>query len=145
MSDVIKGTRTCFDDAVEMLIAMVEADPEPIHNGEVVIVHGIIESNEPGQEGKLISHGWIEYKQFVFFRGVLDGETIELRALRREFYKDCKVKELIRYKPWEVAELSQRFGSTGPWNEYYQQHANRIDSINGRESTGVEPEPGTAQ
>lgn len=122
---IIKGTRTCFEDAAEMLIAMVESDPEPVHNGEVVIVHGIIESNEPGQEGKLISHGWIEYKEFVFFRGVLDGETLDLRALRREFYKDCKVKELIRYKPWEVAELNQRYGSTGPWIEAYQRLAIR--------------------
>jgi hypothetical protein len=124
---VIKATRTCFNDAAEMLIAMVGgADPEPVHNGEVVIVHGIIESNEPGQEGKLISHGWIEYKEFVFFRGVLDGETLDLRALRREFYKACKVKELIRYPCWEVAELSQRCGHTGPWIEAYQQLANRV-------------------
>lgn len=119
-------TRRCFDDAAEIMLAMAQADPEPVFDHEVLVVHGIVESNEPGKEGDPISHGWVEYKEFVFFRGIINGETMELRASRREFYKDCQVKELIRYTIEEVIENNERHGTTGPWIEHYMQHATRI-------------------
>lgn len=110
-------TRRCFDDAAEMLCEMLTADPSAIR--EVKIVHALIETNEPGREGQIIAHGWLEFEDGVFFRGIIDGETIDLRAPRRQFYKECKPKLIVRYTPREVAELNERTGHTGPWDDVF--------------------------
>lgn len=117
--NVIQPTHQCFDDAVELLLVIAKAG-EPTDG--IFVVHALIESNEPGREGEIISHGWLEYRDHVFFRGLLRGETIDLAAPRREYYKETKVKELIRYTLWEVAENNQRYNTTGPWCEQFIRH-----------------------
>lgn len=118
----IHPTRTCFDDAVEILLAMVLAGQD---HDQIKVVHGMILSNEPNHEGELIAHGWVECGPEVFFRGLLDGKVVDISTTRREYYKRIQIVELIRYTPAEVADHAERAGHTGPWAEPFTRYVGR--------------------
>lgn len=115
----VEPTRQCFDDAMQLLAEIIASD-QPLD--DVYVVHALITSNEPGKEGDPISHGWLEYRDHVFFRGIVKGERMDLAAPRREYYKHAGLIELIRYTPDEVAELNERTGLSGPWDDLYLRH-----------------------
>lgn len=115
---IIQPTRTCFDDAVELLVEICTHVPEMKEN--VRVVHALIEGNEPGKEGDIIAHGWLETEDEVFFCGMVDGKKIQLCAPRREYYKETKVRMLIRYTGREVADLNSRTEHTGPWDDIFR-------------------------
>lgn len=114
---IIKPTRTCFDDAIELLVEICIHQKHMLR--KVRLVHALIEGNEPGAEGKTIAHGWLEYEGEVFFCGIIDGRKVQLAQDRREFYKRTKPKLLIRYTGREVADLNERTEHTGPWDDVF--------------------------
>lgn len=117
---IVIGTRRCFDDAAEIMAIILQYHPEL--KDELRVVHALIHGNEPGHEGEIIAHGWVEHKDDVIFRGIVNGETLELSTPRRPYYRNTVPIFLIRYTAEQVRDNLFEHDSTGPWLDILDAH-----------------------
>ncbi len=114
----ILPTHTCFDDAIQNLIFLMESRGRHIA-GRMKVVHAIIEP-----EGAPLSHAWIELDRRVFFSGILKGETVMVETDLAEYYRQSRIKVLRRYSIWAAYAEEQRTGRYGPWDPRIQVFVN---------------------
>lgn len=115
MSQTIMPTHECFDDAVEIVAALVEENRRVMITAEYMIVHAIV-----APYGEDMAHAWVESKDTCRFIGLLDGERVLVEYDRAMFYDQMHVKDQTRYTILEACQAEQRTGRCGPWEEKYQ-------------------------
>jgi hypothetical protein len=111
---VLHPTHTCFDDAVENLIYLMERDGRHIVK-DARIVHAVI-----APDGEEMSHAWLEYRGEVYFTAVKDGRRVLVVAGIAEYEAKSKIKHVTKYTLWEAYEEEKRTGHYGPWDPQYR-------------------------
>lgn len=112
---IVMPTHTCFDDALEIIEALVRVDPRLARGADLVLVHAICVS----PTGEEYAHAWAENNGVALFAGVIDGERTWLAADAREYAADARMKESTRYTPRQAWEENKRSGTFGPWIDRY--------------------------
>ncbi len=123
MDDTIYPTHTAFDDALEIIIWLMQhGGREDVKSGRLLIVHAII-----CPYGLDISQAWIERDgKIVIFTGILRGEKVMINVDRDEYYINSKVRDVTRYTLFEAYAEELRTGHYGPWLEKYRVLCNDI-------------------
>jgi hypothetical protein len=111
----ILPTHTCFDDAIEIMEAIVKVDPSICFGNDLLLVHAV----GLKADGKRFSHAWLEMDGMAIFRGIVDGKRMELSAPRRQYYHSLKLQQLTRYNCRQVRDENIKSGHFGPWIEPY--------------------------
>ena len=95
---------TCFDSAGRIFVI------NDWEDGEAVLCHGIGIANLPGQEGKKISHAWIEVTDEEHGRvaldpiwGIAQPQQTYRDGLRVEFVKEYRKEEFM--KLWKLHDF----------------------------------------
>ena len=115
MPDILP-TGTCFEDTTWFFIQegiKYKRNQDPMW----LLVHGICHH----EDGRPYSHAWIEHLDKVWFSGIVDGETVFLKASQSEFYREFKVTETTKYT-WTQAVEADRCnrGMPPPWEPKYR-------------------------
>lgn len=110
----IHPTHSAFDDAIELLIWIMEKKPEgraQVGSGDIRIVHAIF-----APEGVKLNHAWLERGESVIFMGLIDGEKVVVTADRTEYYSKSHVTKTVRYTIFEAYAEEKKTGHYGPWD-----------------------------
>src|ERR1043165_3374248 len=84
-NDNIYPTGTCFDDALDLLVAVLKLNPQ--WEPEIRLVHGICRA----PDGHRYAHAWVEDDSDATcaFYGVLQGKRRLFKARRDEYYANA--------------------------------------------------------
>lgn len=109
-------THQCFNDAIELLDALMGAGADPL---QLRLVHAICEA----PDGHHYAHGWIEDVEdgTAMWKALLDGIAINVCADAAEHRASMKILESISYEMTEVYRLNVESGHFGPWIEKYRE------------------------
>jgi hypothetical protein len=108
----VHPTATCFDDAMYYIAWLLVTDPE-FDPDAYRIVHGVclLPDDTP------YAHAWIEKDGVEAIGcGLIDGDKVYFYADRRDYYKEFRMQELIRYTLSQVA--ARKTG--GPWEPKFK-------------------------
>jgi hypothetical protein len=119
----ILPTHHCFDDALELLIDFVLADPA--RASSVRLVHGI--GRYPAQylddghlkPGDYFAHAWLEEGPIVWESGLVDGAQVAYAVDRSEHHAYLQIVCGTYYSLLAAWHENQRTGTYGPWRPEY--------------------------
>ncbi len=107
---------------------------------EALIVHAII-----APDGDYLSHAWIEWKDFVYFSGFINGKKVLVEADRIEYLSNCKWRRIVKYTLLEAYLEEKKAGHFGPWDPKIRilckdlaAHAN-VSEVSNREEKSENP------
>ena len=116
----IQPTHEAFDDALDYLAVLVEADRTLVDSGSLFLVHAIALVPDGPNAGKPFSHAWVELGEKVCLGGLLDGVRVFYSVPLAEFYEKMRVQESTRYTVREAVAENYRTNHYGPWLEKYR-------------------------
>jgi hypothetical protein len=112
-------TKHCFDDALEFVVAVLQANPAevPALRRSLKVVHGICTA----PDGHPYAHAWAEDDQtgLCYFRGIVRGELWYFGTPKDQYYAEVRVQERTRYSVRSAADHNKRHGTYGPWLPKY--------------------------
>lgn len=80
-----------------------------------IMVHGIVVTNFPGEEGQLAGHAWLEFTNYRGQHVALD--TTWGKAFARDAYRQhLQVSYFVEYNPKEFFGLWYTKKMPGPWD-----------------------------
>lgn len=110
-------TNTCFDDALDYILAMVkEYRINPNNEHRYKICHGIL----LGSDKKPYSHAWVEFDDDVIISGIWNGSKVYATGDRKEYYREVRVtSDVTKYTLQEVLAMNRKYCTYGPWVDRY--------------------------
>lgn len=130
MSTVLLPTFTCFDDALEFVVAMATEEPCLVMADDLFIVHGICltcgDGDDNGADGAIVgrdvpySHGWVEWHGHVIEAGMLDGQRVYISSDVERWNAMHRPQHTTRYVVRQALEEAVRWQHHGPWLPEYQ-------------------------
>lgn len=116
-TDNIRPTHTCFDDAIDTIVAWIKGEPTKDWHSLVRLAHGICDLD---QARGPFAHAWIEMDGLVFQSGIIDdGRRCEYAVTREEFYSEMKARDVTLYTLPEMGRENAKSGHYGPWKAKY--------------------------
>ncbi len=113
MTQVIYPTQTCFDDALDLLVALCHQDRR--RRRALRLVHAVV-----APDGAPCAHAWVDDATQVFFQGLVDGAKHTFESSRAEYYTGITVRECTRYTLQQALLHNRRTGHYGPWQARYR-------------------------
>ena len=113
MNLIISPTHTCFDDALDLLVALLRQNQG--RRRTLRLVHGIVLAGG----SRLWAHAWLQEGDTVFFSGIVDGEKSYFQGSRAEYYAEIQVQEHTSYTVAMALEHNRTSGHYGPWKARY--------------------------
>lgn len=113
MGNYVYPTHTCFDDALDLIEAMVLNDRREID--KLMLAHGICLM----PDGKPYAHAWVERDGECLFDGLIEGARYTFRADKAEYYAGMKVQEVTHYTVEEAWIENSQSNHFGPWKPEY--------------------------
>lgn len=119
----IYPTGKCFDDALELMMAILKENLDASNRVDrdvwenLYLVHGFTNGM-----GRPSAHAWLEDDRsgLVCFVGILDGKRENFAVPRDEYYRELKITDTTRYLYDDVLRLNRKHGHYGPWETKYQ-------------------------
>jgi hypothetical protein len=113
-------THTCFDDSLDLVLALVRENPDEVRKQNVFLVHGVCLL----PDGTPYAHAWVEIDEgggITVLNAVLrDGMKVYGQFLKEQFYQTWRVEERIRYSLLEAYENCRQYDYSGPWEDRYR-------------------------
>lgn len=117
-------THTCFDDALDLIVALVQSNPQLAYTAEIKLVHAVCKS----PSGVEFAHAWVErWENMCYFAGIIAGERGYYGAPKSEFYTEYNVQETTKYTVKEAYLYNRSTGHYGPWKKRYQELCGKGD------------------
>ncbi len=113
VEQVIYPTGHCFDDALDLLVALLKAGADP---ERLALVHGICLA----PDGHHFAHAWVESTVSCLFRGLVEGTSHYFAVAHEQYYADARVQEVTYYSVREAWVANRRHGTYGPWIPRYK-------------------------
>ena len=112
-------TGSCFDDIVDLMIALTVANKGPFTEKTMpFIVHGI----QLLDTGKKAAHAWLEYRGRCYDMRIFYDKRTIINYSKKDFYKKLKIIDKTRYTPQACKEMVRLHGdTTGPWEQKYKE------------------------
>lgn len=111
---VILPTHTCFDDALDLCMALARQSPTLRYT--LYLVHGICIA----PDGEHYAHAWVEDGPWCLFTGIYEGSRQHFQAARAEYYADLQITERTRYRLKTAIRHNHASGHFGPWQARYR-------------------------
>ena len=118
-STVVLPTHTCFDDALDLLVTILQKHPDAANTGEFLLVHAICHRPEAGGA---FAHAWVENEHgtgFAFQFGILNGKRELFAQPVKDHYARLTPSDITKYTPRQAWEENRRHENYGPWLEKY--------------------------
>lgn len=113
----LRPTGTCFDDAIDLIEAIVLADYDPRWRERLRLAHGICQIPGTGQR---FAHAWVEIDGKECWQdALLKGIRCTISKDKADFYKDLRVQVVTLYTLEEMALENLRSNHYGPWKPEY--------------------------
>jgi flavorubredoxin len=115
MSESLKPTHTCFDDALDYIERCLKADRK--YAERLLLVHGICAT----RTGREFAHAWVEDADGYVWGGCIHkGEKMYASRLRQQFEREIAIVKCTRYTLPEVAVMNVLHLTSGPWEPEYR-------------------------
>jgi hypothetical protein len=113
----ISPTHTCFDDALDLISALLRARQITWNNERWLIVHALIKP----ANCRIFAHAWIERdERIAVFSGTWDGQLAYFEASLAEYYAEFNPVRLTKYTVLEALAMNVRHWNFGPWEQCYR-------------------------
>lgn len=110
-------THTCFDDALDYIVAQLKIHPGMEHT--LTLVHGIAIGTCGPHAGEAYAHGWVEQDGYCVEAGVFRDEKVWYAVKRSQYYRARKIQKSTRYSVEEAWRLNEKHLTYGPWEREY--------------------------
>ncbi len=130
MGQLVYPTHVCFDDALDLLVAILKAHQDSTKEvqadlaGNLYLCHGITNTLD-----RPSAHAWVEDQKMdtVLFVGIIDGKRTNLKGDRQEYYDQLKVSFVKRYSYQQAYWLNRLTNHYGPWLPQLRELCGRVD------------------
>lgn len=113
----ILPTHACFDNALDLLTALVADDQSRAYTREFILVHAICEA----PTGLRYAHAFVERNDVsVIFAGIMDGTLQYFITPKADYYRETGVRETTKYTIREATYQNIQHNNFGPWEERFR-------------------------